>query len=101
MIGGKNASFPLEGYSWNRAQDLCRQVWGIAQEQKVDLFKSKVAHHVLDDHISLLNADIPAIDIIDFDYAHWHRLSDTPENCAPEPLELVARVLSVWMQRVR
>jgi glutaminyl-peptide cyclotransferase len=101
MIGGKNASFPYEGHSYYRYEDLCKQVWGIAQEQKVDLFKRVVDQHVLDDHISLQNVGIPAIDIIDFNYPHWHRLTDTPANCEPEPLEKVSRVLSVWMQRVR
>jgi hypothetical protein len=56
---------------------------------------------VLDDHMPLNQAGIPAIDLIDFDYAHWHRLTDTPDNCATEPMEQVARVLSVWLQRVR
>jgi len=56
---------------------------------------------VLDDHLALQNVGIPAIDIIDFDYPHWHRLSDVPANCAPEAMVDVARVLSVWLQRVK
>ena len=44
---------------------------------------------------------MPAIDVIDFDYAHWHKLSDTPENCSPDSLAQVARVLTVWVQRVK
>ena len=31
----------------------------------------------------------------------WHRLADTPAACAPEGMEQVSRVLSVWMQRVK
>ena len=42
-----------------------------------------------------------AIDIIDFSYRHWHRLSDVPENCSGDSLAQVAKVLSVWLQRVR
>ena len=54
-----------------------------------------------DDHLALNRAGIPAVDIIDFSYRHWHRLSDVPKNCSGESLEQVARVLSVWLQRVK
>jgi hypothetical protein len=56
---------------------------------------------VQDDHLALNRVGIPAIDVIDFDYAHWHRLSDVPANCSAEPLEQVARVLLVWLHRTR
>lgn len=101
MIAGKKARFPLEGYSFYRAAPLCRELWGIAREQECAAFLPQVADHVQDDHLALLEVGIPAIDIIDFSYAHWHRLSDTPENCEPEGMEQVARVLSVWLQRVK
>lgn len=101
MIAGKNASFPVEGYSWFRAEKLVRDVWGIAQEQECPAFVPRIAQHVQDDHLALLEVGIPAIDIIDFSYPHWHRLTDTPENCGPEGMEQVAKVLSVWMQRVK
>jgi glutaminyl-peptide cyclotransferase len=41
------------------------------------------------------------VDIIDFDYPHWHKLSDLPEHCSSETMAKVSRVLSVWVQRVR
>ena len=49
----------------------------------------------------LQNVGIPAVDIIDFSYRNWHRLTDVPANCAPEGMEQVARVLTTWMQRVK
>jgi hypothetical protein len=102
MIGGKNARFPIEVNSLFKAGDLVRDVWKIAEEQKCAAFRSdqysKFA--VEDDHMPLNQAGIPAIDIIDFEYGHWHRLTDLPENCSGDSLEQVARVLSVWIQRV-
>ena len=56
---------------------------------------------VEDDHIALNRNGIPAMDLIDFDYTHWHCLSDLPENCSGENMGQVAGVLSVWMQRVK
>jgi Zn-dependent M28 family amino/carboxypeptidase len=101
MIAGQNARFPVEGYSYQKARDLCLQVWGEASQLGVRRFQDRLGDRVLDDHISLLNAGIPAIDIIDFDYPHWHRLSDTPENCAPDGMVDVAKVLTTWVQRVK
>lgn len=101
MVGGKNARFPFEGHSIGQAQELCLTLWGIAAALKCDAFVREVGQDVLDDHLALLKAGIPAIDIIDFNYPHWHRLSDTPDNCAAEPLEQVARVLGTWVQRMR
>jgi glutaminyl-peptide cyclotransferase len=44
---------------------------------------------------------IPTVDIINFEYPHWHRLSDTPENCSAAPLAQVAKVLSLWIGRMK
>jgi hypothetical protein len=101
MIGGKNARFPAEGNSYLKAGGLVKMVWEIAFEQKCTAFQNRVGQEVLDDHLALNRAGIPAIDIIDFSYRHWHRLSDLPENCSGASLEQVARVLSVWLQRVK
>ena len=62
-------------------------------------FQPGLGPEVLDDHIALNEAGIPAVDIIDFGYPHWHRLSDVPENCSPEGLEQVAQVLATWLRR--
>lgn len=101
MIAGKLARFPMEGYSHGLARELCQAIWGTAKELKCTAFKNEVGSRVLDDHLALLNVGIPAIDIIDFEYAHWHRLSDRPENCDPEVPIQVGKVLGVWLQRLR
>jgi hypothetical protein len=101
MVGGKDAQFPMEPESAERAGPLVREVWGVAAELKCKLFRREYGQRVLDDHIALLDADIPAADIIDFGYPHWHRLTDVPENCSGDSLAQVARVLGVWLQRVK
>jgi hypothetical protein len=101
MIGGKDARFPVEENSWLSAQALTRDLWLIAEELKCNAFLNKGQDGVLDDHIALNRAGIPACDIIDFRYKHWHRLSDVPANCSADSLDQVAKVLSVWLQRVK
>jgi glutaminyl-peptide cyclotransferase len=102
MIAGKGATFPVEQNSWTRASKLVKEVWSIAKEQKCGAFEEGFSKYAVeDDHIALNRAGIPAIDIIDFDYPHWHRLTDLPKNCSAAPMEQVAKVLSIWMQRTK
>ena len=103
MIAGKGARFPIEQHSWDLARPLTRDLWQIAGELKCNAFPMEYAKGdgVLDDHIALNRGGIPACDIIDFSYPHWHRLSDVPANCSGESMAQVGRVLSVWLQRVK
>ncbi len=104
MVGGaEKPRFPVEQYSWAKAGRLVQDVWGIAAEQKCEAFIGNELSKtpVQDDHLALNNVGIPAVDIIDFEYKHWHRLTDTPENCSGETMEQVARVLAVWIQRCK
>jgi hypothetical protein len=102
MIGGKNPRFPIEQNSWFSARPLTRDLWAIAEELKCRTFDSvNEGPSVQDDHLALNRAGIPACDVIDFDYRHWHRLTDVPANCSPEGMEQVAKVLTVWLQRVK
>jgi glutaminyl-peptide cyclotransferase len=101
MVGGKGARFPIEKNSWQSAAALAQSVWNLAEELKCPAFQAEIGPEVLDDHLTLNRAGIPAVDVIDFSYKHWHRLSDLPENCSGDSLEQVARVLGVWLQRAK
>ena len=101
MIGGKNARFPVEQNSFFRAGALVEELWTVARQQRCDAFEYRQGPEVRDDHLALNKAGIPAVDIIDFEYAHWHRLSDVPSNCSGESLSQVARVLVAWLKQVK
>ena len=102
MIAGKDPHFPIDPYSWKQASDLVQAVWSIAREQQCAAFDGKAfGAEMKDDHVALNQNGIPAIDIIDSKYPHWHKLSDVPENCSGASMEQVAKVLSVWLQRVK
>lgn len=52
---------------------------------------------VLDDHVPLqVIARIPAMDIIDFDYAPWHTSGDTLDKLSPASLQTIGRV-TLWL----
>ncbi len=100
MVAGKNARFPIEQNSWWKAGSLIKEVYTTAQMLNVARFRGDEFSRsaVEDDHIPLNNGGIPTIDIIDFEYPHWHRLTDTPANCSAETMADVAKVVSVWLQ---
>src|SRR5262249_20744085 len=101
MIAGKRPQVYIERNSWFLAGPLVQEALGIATEPKCAAFVAEQKHEVQAAPLPLNRGGIPAIDIIDFDYPHWHKLSDTPAGCAPEGLDQVARVLGVWLQRVK
>src|SRR5262249_42203596 len=101
MIAGKDAHFPMEQNSVFNAAPLVQEVWQIAADRKCTAFQNALGSEVRDDHVALNKAGIPAIDIIDFSYPHWHRLSDLPSQCSEETLVQVARVIRGWLEQVR
>jgi hypothetical protein len=101
MIGGKDARFPVEQGSWFNAGPLARDIWQTAFDLKCTAFQNVLGPEVRDDHLALNRVGIPAVDIIDFNYPHWHRLSDVPANCSGASLAQVAKVLTAWVEKVK
>lgn len=101
MVGGAKLSINQEPNSLNLAPNLVRDVWNVARQLKAKSFKSRVGREVLDDHLALNNAGIPAIDLIDFDYPYWHKADDLPKNCSAESLEEVGKVVTAWLAQPR
>ena len=99
MIAGNNPQFPIEQNSWMSAGGLTQELWKIAEREKCNAFVGKMGERVRDDHIALNAAGIPAVDIIDFSYPHWHKLADTPENCSSVGMVQVAQVVTSWLKR--
>ncbi len=94
MIGDKDLTIYREQYSENNAKALNDLIFETAKKLKVNGFIDSLKYAISDDHLSLITAGIPAVDIIDFDYKYWHTEFDTPENCSAESLESVGLVLA-------
>ena len=101
LFAGKKAKIKVEGNSHFFAAGLVEDVWRVAADVKAKSFVWEQGPEVLDDHLALNHVGIPCIDIIDFEYEHWHKLSDTPENCSGAQMAEVAKVITVWLQRVK
>lgn len=93
MIGDKELTVYKEGYSYSYARRYVDLIWSKAKDLKLSCFKDSVKHMVYDDHVPLLNAGIPTVDLIDFDYPYWHTTSDTPDKCSPESLQKIGDLI--------
>jgi Zn-dependent M28 family amino/carboxypeptidase len=97
MVGDVDQQLYLEQYSTQRLQ---AEIWAVAAGLGYEpYFIPQAGYAVIDDHIPFLERAIPAVDIIDFDYPHWHTLADTPDKVAPQSLERVGRTLEAWLQQ--
>lgn len=100
LFAGVGATFPVEQNSNLHAGQLVEDIWKVAADVGVKSFVNQHGHTVNDDHLALNKAGIPCIDIIDFDYPHWHRITDTPDQCSPVSMANVAKVLMAWLTRI-
>jgi hypothetical protein len=101
MVGGRNLTIKQEPNSLQSAPDLVRVIWAVARSLRVSSFWNQEGREVLDDHLALNRVGIPTVDIIDFDYPFWHKADDLPENCSPQSLSDVGRVVTAWLSLPR
>ena len=93
MVGDRVLALPMERYSWNAARDLTEAIWRRAEELGFSAFQRRLGPAIMDDHLPLIRSGVPTIDIIDFDYPHWHTVEDTPDKCSAESLDIVGRLV--------
>lgn len=48
---------------------------------------------IKDDHLSFMSVGIPAVDLIDLEYTHWHLPSDTLDKCSVESLAAIGTIV--------
>ena len=95
MIGDADLNIYKER---NSNPDLTDEIWGVANSLGYGKqFISDYKFSMTDDHTPFLEAGIPAVDIIDFDYPYWHTLADTPDKVSAQSLEAVGKTLWTWI----
>ena len=101
MVGDADLQIYKEVNSLRSDRNLVDEIWKTASSLGYFQFVPYAKHTVIDDHVSFHNQGIPAINIIDFDYPHWHTLNDTVDKCSPRSLEVVGRTLEKWLRSLR
>ena len=93
LVGDADLNIYRERYSEENAKPLNDLIFETAAKLSAAGFIDTVKYAIQDDHLPLIAAGVPAINIIDFDYAYWHTEEDTPDKCSPQSLESVGKVL--------
>ncbi len=96
MVGDRDLDIWDEANSAARATNLVDLVHEAARATGARHFHHEVRHTVIDDHVPLLDAGLPTVAIIDFDYDAWHTTRDLPDQVSAESLAEVARV-AAWL----
>jgi glutaminyl-peptide cyclotransferase len=85
-------------YERNSDIALMEQIWQQARNLGYEnIFIPEYRHSMLDDHTPFLEAGIPAVDLIDFNYPYWHTTSDTLDKVSPESLKAIGDTLTAWL----
>jgi len=90
MIGDRDLRMRRDTNSTPWLTDL---VWREAKRQNLDDYFIADSTKIEDDHLPFLAAGVPAVDIIDLDYAAWHTAADTLDAVSARSLQVVGDVV--------
>jgi glutaminyl-peptide cyclotransferase len=96
MVGDRDLGIWDEANSAQRATNLVGLIHEAARATGAKHFHAETRYTLIDDHVPMLDAGMPCVDIIDFDYTAWHTSRDLPDQVSAESLAEVARV-AVWI----
>ncbi|HET7789445.1 MAG TPA: M28 family peptidase [Gemmatimonadales bacterium] len=93
MVGQEGIQIHYEGNSAANAPEVVDRVWRTADSLGYgNVFIPQVRTTLIDDHVALQKAGIHAIDVVDFDYPHWHKVTDTIDKVSAASLQIVGDV---------
>jgi hypothetical protein len=95
MVGDRDLQLFIEK---NSDPDLVQELWGLANQLGYQAFINTPKYSIIDDHFPFLRIGVPAVDIIDFEYPHWHTIDDTVDKVSAYSLEQVGRTLEHWLE---
>jgi len=92
MVGDKDLVIEAESLSIEADPALMEQLWSVggALGYRSHFPESPwPSATVYDDHLPLIDAGVPTVDLIDFDYPPWHTMADTVDKCSADSLKVV------------
>jgi len=96
MVGDAELDIHPEVRAAREAANLVQLVLDGAAATGATHFAADPRYDLTDDHSPFLDAGIPAVDVIDFEYRAWHTTRDRPDRCSAASLAEVARV-AAWI----
>jgi len=98
LVGDILLLLKIEQYSLARAPEVVDWIWQRGAALAPDVFSQEMGTAIIDDHIPLLDAGLPTVDVIDFEYGPWHTHADDVGAVSAASLVAVARVVASLAQ---
>ncbi|HVF39926.1 MAG TPA: M28 family peptidase, partial [Gemmatimonadaceae bacterium] len=100
MIADSDLVIKQEPYSLQAAPEVVERVWSTAAELGHDdvFVPSAYSYGITDDHVPLIQAGYRVIDVIDIEYPHHHRPSDTIDKISARSLSIVGEVAEALLR---
>jgi Zn-dependent M28 family amino/carboxypeptidase len=96
MIGDRDLTIRRDPNSTRWLTDI---IWATANKLGHRQFMDEEMA-IEDDHLPFLKAGVPAVDIIDIDYAAWHTPQDTMDAIAARSLQIVGDVVVAALPQI-
>ncbi len=99
MVGSVNLLMTREINSIQAAPDLVDKIYSVANRLGyTKVFPvDAIPDEIDDDHVPMIKAGVPTIDLIDFNYPYWHTTRDTVDKCSARSLKVVGSVLEIYL----
>lgn len=101
MIGDKDLVLENELSSTSSLMEMVRKS---GKELGYSKHLAKVPTEIVDDHIPFLQAGIPAVDLIDYNYGfnniYWHTPNDTLDKISPQSLGIVGAIVLKTIEKL-
>ena len=99
MIGDRDLAIRQEYNSVEGAAEVVQRVWQTAAELgHQDVFLPEQIGPITDDHVPLIAAGMRVIDVIDIDYPHHHRPTDTIDKISARSLSIIGEVAEALLR---
>jgi hypothetical protein len=94
LVGDKDLRLTTESYSDSALRAI---FFDAARDIGLGKHVGGPSREIKDDHLSFMAANIPSVDLIDFEYgpnnAYWHDRRDTLENISAESLGVIGKIV--------
>ena len=97
MIGDRNLNMSRDPNSTRWLTDI---IWSTARSMGHTQHFLDQEFQIEDDHIPFVKAGVPAVDLIDLDYDHWHTVADTLDKVGARSLQVVGDVVVAALPRI-
>ena len=98
MVCAPESVYKVEGNSMKAHPALVEALWSLGAAREPAAFDRARTIWIGDDHVPLSRAGVPSVLLIGYDYAHWHKSSDTVPRCSPKRLALIEGVLEDFIR---